>query len=99
MPDFNPDKEAHRDHKWIVHKAVTGMHDFTKVKVADKVMPFNGEGRFAVDDESIANEIRQKYPRTVTVSRVSAHHPSDRGHKYFFSCPAMPWHKVEDAPA
>ena len=96
MPDYNADKEAHRKHKWIVHKAVGGMHDFTKVEVADKVMPFNGEGRFAVDDEGVANDIREKYPRTTTVTRVNAHHVSDRGHKYFFSCPAIPWHKEEE---
>lgn len=96
MPDYNPDKERHRDHKWIVHKSVTGMHDFTKVKAADKVMKFNGEGRFCVDDESVANEIREKYPATTTVTRVNANHASDRGHKYFFAGIAMPWHKNEE---
>ena len=58
-------------------------------------MPFNGEGRFVVSDESVANEIRNKYPATTTVTRVTANHASDRGHKYFFSCPAMPWHEQE----
>ena len=93
MPDYNPDKESHRDHKWIVHKSVTGMHDFTKVAAGDKTMPFNGEGRFVVSDESVANEIRNKYPATTTVTRVTANHASDRGHKYFFTCPKMPWHE------
>ncbi|MHC4752223.1 MAG: hypothetical protein ACYTFW_20415 [Planctomycetota bacterium] len=98
MPDYNPDKESHRDHKWIVHKSVTGHHDFTKVNAGGKVMPFNGEGRLVVNDEGLANEIRQKYPATTTVTRVSAHHSSDRGHKYFFNCPAMPWHKDPELP-
>jgi hypothetical protein len=46
-----------------------------------------------VGDESVAKEIRRKYPREATVTRVNFDHPSDRGHRYFFSCPAMPWHK------
>ena len=96
MPDFNPDKEAHRDHKWIVHKAIKGNPAFDRVKIDGKEMPFNREGRFSVSDEKVANEIREAYPRLATVSRVSTYHPSDRGHKYFFSCPAMPWHEQED---
>ena len=97
MPDFNPDRESHRDHKWIVHKAVKG-DGFKSVNAADKDMPFNHEGRFSVKDEKVASEIRKKYPRSVTVSRVTDYHPSDRGHKYFFSCPEMPWHKPPNAP-
>ncbi len=93
MPDFNPDKEGHRDHKWIVHKA--SQREFSGIHAAQKDMPFNREGRFSVDDENVAAEIRQKFPRDVTVTRVSTYHPSDRGHKYFFSCPALPWHKEE----
>lgn len=92
MADFNPDKERHRKHKWIVHNA-TRNRDFTKVVAADKVMPFNDEGRFSVRDEKVAAEIREEYPHDVTVTRVLAEHVSDRGHKYFFTCPAMPWHK------
>ncbi len=92
MPDYNPDKEAHRDHKWIVHKSSLGKH-LRGVNATDRDMAFNHEGRFSVDDEAVASEIREKYPRTVTVSRVSKYHPSDRGHKYFFNCPALPWHE------
>ena len=99
MRDFNPDREGHRDHKWIVHKAIKGIHNFTKVEAGGKVMPFNAEGRLAVDDEAVAAEIREKYPRTATVTRVTASHPSDRGHKYFFSVPELPWHKeLPNAP-
>lgn len=95
MPDFNPDRESHRDHKWIVHKA-TRSRDFRGVSAAERNMPFDREGRFSVKDESVAAEIRKKYPREVTVSRVTDNHPADRGHKYFFSCPKMPWHKGEE---
>jgi hypothetical protein len=98
MPDFNPDKEAHRDHRWIVHKSSLGKH-LTGVNAAERDMPFNHEGRFSVSDEAVAAEIRMKYPRAVTVSRVSKYHPSDRGHIYHFSVPEMPWHKkLPNAP-
>ena len=92
MPDFNPDREGHRDHKWIVHNATR--NDIT-VRAAEKAMPFNREGRFSVDDGGVAAEIRKKYPRAVTVTRVSDYHPSDIGHNYFHTVPAMPWHEEE----
>ena len=92
MPDWNPDREAYRDHKWIVHQSSHGKH-LKGVRAAGKDMRFNRERRFSIKDEAVAAEIRKKYPRTVTVSRVSDYHPSDRGHKYFFSCPKMPWHE------
>lgn len=95
MPDWNPDREGHRQHSWVVHKANTNFN-FKNVVAADKVIPFNREGRFMVKDEAVANEIRKNYPRAVTVTRVHTPHPMDRGHRYFFSCPAMPWHKEEE---
>ena len=93
MPDYNADKEAHRNHKWIVHKAIRGTQK--GVRVGEKDLMFDREGRFATSDEGLANTIRKAYPREVTVSRVTSNHPSDRGHKYFFTCPAMPWHEEE----
>jgi cell shape-determining protein MreC len=92
MPDFNPDKESHRDHEWIVHKAVRD-NSFNAVKAAGKEMKFNREQRFKVGDEKVAAEIRREYPRDVTVTRVNKYHPADRGHKYFFQVPEMPWKK------
>ena len=95
MPDFNPDKERWRGkRKWIVHNA-TRNREFTDVVAADKVMKFDREGRFSVSDEKVANEIREEYPRDVTVTRVHASHPSDRGHHYMFTVPELPW-KVKD---
>jgi hypothetical protein len=94
MPDYNADKEAHRDHKWIVHKAIKGNQK--GVRVGDKDLMFNKEGRFVVGDEGLAADIRKNYPQEVTVSRVTASHPSDRGHKYFFGGLAMPWHKEKE---
>jgi hypothetical protein len=90
MPDFNSDKENHRKHKWIVHNAAR-TREPEPIVAADKVMEFDREGRFAVSDERVAAEIREEYPRDVTVTRVNAHHPSDRGHRYFFTVPELPW--------
>ncbi len=92
MPDYNADKESHREHSWIVHNA-TREKSFKGVSAAGKKMAFNREGRFMVNDPGVAAEIRKNFPKRVTVSRVSKYHPSDRGHTYHFQCPAMPWHK------
>ena len=95
MPDWNPDKENWVNHKWIVHNA-TQNRNFKGVKAGDKDMLFNHEGRFLISDETVANEIRQEHPRDVTVTRMRYPGASDRGHKYFFSCPEMPWHQKDD---
>ena len=94
MPDYNADKEAHRDHKWIVHKAIRGTQK--GVRVGNRDLMFNRDGRFVTSDEGLASSIRKEHPQAVTVSRVTANHASDRGHKYFFTCPAMPWHKENE---
>ena len=93
--DYNPDRERHRDHKWIIHKANT-QPDFNGVYAGDKNMPFNHEGRFSIKDEGVAQEIRQEYGRAVTVTRVNNTSAADRGHRYFFSTPALPWHKYDE---
>jgi hypothetical protein len=95
MPDYNPDKERHRDHKWIVHNRKREREP-EPIAAADKVMAFNDEGRFSVNDEKVAAEIRDEYSKDVTVTRVSAHHPADRGHTYFFTVPELPWKKVNN---
>lgn len=95
MPDFNPDKERHRDHRWIVHNTKR-TRDPDPVVAADKVMEFNKEGRFMVSDEAVAAEIREEYPKDVTVTRVNYSHPSDRGHTYFFTVPQLPWKKEKE---
>ena len=92
MPDFNPDREGHVKHKWIVHNA-TQNRNFKGVKAGGKDMLFNREGRFLIDDPVVANEIRNEHPRDVTVTRMRYPDVSDRGHKYFHTVPALPWHE------
>lgn len=94
MPDWNPDKEGHVEHRWIVHKATT--RDIEGVETSKGFLKFNREGRCLLKDETLANEIRTsdigKYD--VAVTRVRYPSPADRGHKYFFGgWPEMPWKK------
>ena len=95
MPDFNPDREGHVKHKWIVHNA-TQNRNFKGVKAGGKDMLFDKEGRFLISDPVVANEIRNEHPRDVTVTRMRYPDPSDRGHKYLHVGIAMPWHKEND---
>ena len=95
MPDWNPDREGHVQHKWIVHNA-TQNRDFKGVKAGGKDMLFNHEGRFLISDEVVANEIRKEHPMDVTVTRMRYPDVADRGHKYFFAGIAMPWHKEKE---
>ena len=95
MPDFNPDREGHVQHKWIVQNA-TQNRKFEGVKAGGKDMLFDHEGRFLISDEVVANEIRNEHPRDVTVTRMRYPDVSDRGHKYFFSVGKIPWHEEND---
>ena len=94
MPDWNPDKEHHRKHKWIVHNAQRKKVE--GVMVDGKLLKFGKNGWLRLSDEGMANEVRQVYGRAVTVSRVNGDKPVDRGHTYFFNVPALPWQKYDE---
>ena len=98
VPDYNPDKEGWHKHKWIVTKA-TQSPDFNAVDVGDKHMPFDKEGRFAITDEGVANAIRQEHRWDVAVTRFKSDDPADRGHKYVFTVPEMPWKRGSNGKA
>jgi len=96
MPDFNPDKERHRKHKFVVQKAWTdasrpndGLSD--GVATSRGVLKPDDEGRMLVNDEALAREIQQENPKELVVTRMNADDPADAGHKYFFTVPEMPW--------
>lgn len=99
MPDYNPDREGHVDHKFIVQKAWPG----TSMDMGDSVqtskgnLKFNHEDRLVVRDQNLAREIQQAYPRELAVTRVRYPSQADRGHRYHFGqMPAMPWHKYDE---
>lgn len=94
MPDFNPDKERHTGHKFIVLDATRNHMD--GLQTAKGYLKFQ-QGRMSVKDEGLAREIQKMYPRDVTVTRVRRPHKADRGHKYFFGqMPEMPWKRKEE---
>lgn len=93
--DYNPDKERHVDHGWIVVNAEKGMQS-EPITLGDKSFKFGKDGAFTVKDEGLANEIRKTVGKRATVSRYRRPSVSDRGHTYFFGqMPPMPWHKYD----
>jgi len=99
MPDYNPDKEGHVDHKFIVQKAWPGtsMDPGESVQTSKGALQFNDEGRLVVRDPALAREIQQANPRELAVTRVRYPNQADRGHRYHFGqMPAMPWHRYDE---
>jgi len=91
-PDYNPDREGHRDHKFIVQDATRRK---LKHVPGSPQLKFNKEGRCLIKDKGLAREI-QNETRDVAVTRVNYPSRSDRGHVYFFGqMPAMPWHRYD----
>jgi len=66
------------------------------VEVGGKQMKFGREGWLRVKDPGVADAIRQKYGNVVTVTGVRAPDVHDRGHRFHFSVPELPWHKNPD---
>jgi len=94
MPDWNPDREGHTDHEYIVQNATRRW--IPGVQTQKGLLKFNREGRMKVKDPALANEIRTSEigKHDVTVTRVRHPKPSDQGHRYFFGgWPEMPWKK------
>jgi hypothetical protein len=91
MPDYNPDREGHHKHKFIVQKAFPSDDLTTGVETSKGVLKSNKQGRMVIAEESLAREIQQDNPRELVVTRMNEDDPADRGHNYFFSMPEMPW--------
>lgn len=93
MPDFNPDKERHHKHKFIVQRAFENWRGRLDGGVATSkgVLKPDAQGRMVVRDASLAREIQQENPHELVVTRMQTDHPSDRGHRYVFTVPEMPW--------
>lgn len=97
MPDFNPDKERHTKHKFIVQKAWPKYDTSAGVETSKGTLKFGYEDSLVVKDEALAREIQQAHPRDLAVTRVRYPDHADRGHKYHFGqMPAMPWHKYDE---
>ena len=95
VPDYNPDREGWHKTKWTVTKA-TRNPELNAVEIDGKVMPFDKEFRFSVGDPGLAAAIREKYRWDVAVTRYNANSPADRGHRYIFTVPELPWHAEKE---
>jgi len=93
MPDYNPDKERHVDHKFVVQNAEKTPKE--GLWAGDKFLKFNKQGRLTIKDEKLAREIQKEYPYQLAVTRVRSPKPADQGHNYFFNMPEAPWKRIE----
>ena len=104
MPDYNPDKEAHVQHKFIVQKAwpsgdYQGDGLAEGIQTSKGVLKPNSQGRMVVKDAALAREIQSAYPADLAVTRMRTPDPADKGHKYHFGgWPEMPWKKKAQPP-
>ena len=96
MPDYNPDKEGHVAHRYVVQDATRDHAD--GVQTSKGRLDFDKNGRLLVKDPGLANEIRtsEAGKRDVTVTRVRWQDSHERGHRYHFGqMPEMPWKRKE----
>ena len=93
--DYNPDREGWTGHKYIVQRVWQGA-DTKSLDVGTGEMKWNKEGRLLVNDNGVANALRQKYKADITVTRMKWPDAHDIGHTYFFTVPEMPWHRSKD---
>lgn len=93
--DYNPDREGHVQHEWIIQPGTTKPSD--GIDVDGHKLRFGPEGHLRINDPKLANDIRQKYGREMVVTRVRHPSVSDRGHNYFFGqMPRLPWAKYDE---
>jgi len=83
------------DKQYEVIKATTRPFD---VEVGGKRMPFDNRfNAFRVKDPGVADAIRQKYDRDVTVTAISTETKvNKRLHPNRIVSPGMPWHKYDE---
>lgn len=97
-PDYNPDKESHTEHKFIVQPAWPSVARQDGVTLpSGRKAAWGKSKRFFLKDEKEARELQQEHRNDLVVTRVRYPHRSDRGHVYFFGqMPAMPWHRYDE---
>jgi len=92
--DYNPDREGHIKHRFIVQP--NSKRPLQKgVKLDNgKFLKFNSEKRFVTYNEVLARELQKEYKQDLVVTRVRHPDAADRGHSFFFGqMPEMPWKK------
>lgn len=92
MVDYNPDKEGHVKHRFIVQPRSMNPHQKGVELDNGKFLKYGQEKRFTTSNEVLAREIQKEYKSDVVVTRVRHPDVADRGHNYFFGqLPEMPW--------
>lgn len=82
------------DRQYEVIKAVT---NDVNVEIGGKKMPFGKLGAFRVKDPGVAQAIREKYGRQVTVTGINARPVMERKlHPNRIISPGMPWNKHDE---
>lgn len=97
-PDYNPDKDGHVEHRYVVQPAwKSGTYASGILAPDGRYLKYNREKRLMVKDEKLAREIQQQHRNDLVVTRVRYPGEADRGHRYFFGqMPAMPWHQYDE---
>ena len=90
VPDYNPDREGHVEHTFVVQKADRSPGD--TISVGNTEIKLNAEGRAFIKDEVLAREIQTENRFNTTVTRMRTPSVADAGPKYHFGqMPEMPW--------
>lgn len=95
-PDYNPDREGHRKHKFIVQPAWKSGMKKKGINLPDgRFAKYNREKRFMLNDEKMARDVQKEHRNDLVVTRVNDPDIADRGHNYFFGqIPEMPWKRI-----
>ena len=93
-PDYDPAPEKHAGRKWMIKPALNPHMKFLELN--GKKYRFNKDGNMVVKDQVVARALQQKYGMDIAVGGVRYPHMADRGHRYFFTSPGMPWHTYDE---
>jgi hypothetical protein len=44
----------------------------------------------------VADEVDEKYGRDVMITPIEIEHPADKGHKFLFTVPELPWKRSKE---
>ena len=95
MPDYNPDRERHVGHKFIVSRAQKWTP--RTLKLGEESFDFGRAESFYLKDEMRARALQTEYDRDIAVTRVRWPSVHDRGHRFHFGqMPALPWANYDE---
>ncbi len=66
------------------------------LELGEKKYPWGAQGAIHVKDGGEAQALQEKYDGRVITMKVQSPDIHDRGHRYFFSMPGLPWAKYDE---